>query len=143
MGFLQRLTSLFSSRPAADRRYLTIYVVSRRCREPIAAQVDLMNELSLEEEGGRAYFARKVLHSSGRNRCFDQVEVELRFDGNKQVVGHEVTGGRWLSEEEYHQLLAEREAAEAAAEAAQAEAAQAGNTAAQEAAQSQIDKTGE
>lgn len=120
MGFLQRLTSLFSSRPAADRRYLLIYVLSLRCREPIAAQVDLMNELSLAEEGAPSYFARKVLHSSGRNRCFDQVEVQLWFDGNKQVVSHEVAGGRWLSEEEYHQAVAERAAAEEAAEAAKA-----------------------
>jgi hypothetical protein len=63
--------------------------------------------------------------------------VQLWFDGNKQVVNHEVTGGRWLTEEEYHQLLAEREAAEAAAEAAaKAEAAQ-------EAAQFPKDETGE
>jgi hypothetical protein len=140
MGFLQRLTSLFSSRPAADRRYLPIYVLSQRCREPLAAQVDLMNELSLAEEGGPPYFARKVLHTSGRNRCFDQVEVQLWFDSSKQVVSHEVSGGRWLSEEEYHQLLAERAAAEQAAEAAKAEAAA---LAAQEAAQLQKDETGE
>ena len=121
MGFFQRLASLFSGGPtAANRRHLSIYVLSLRCREPIAAQVDMMNELSLAEGDGPPYFVRKVLHSSGRNRCFDQVEVQLWFDANKQVVVHEVAGGRWLTEEEYHQALAELEAAEqAAAEAAQ------------------------
>lgn len=119
MGFFQRLASLFGGRPqAANRRHLPIYVLSHRCREPIAAQVDLMNELSLAEEGGPPYFTRKVLHSSGRNRCFDQVEVQLWLDANKQVVSHEVTGGRWLTEEEYHQALAEQEAARRAAEEA-------------------------
>ncbi|RIK38423.1 MAG: hypothetical protein DCC55_21235 [Chloroflexi bacterium] len=86
---------------------LTVYLLSRRCNEPIAGQVDLLNELSLTEEGSdHAYYSRKVFSTSGRNRCFDQVEVELWFDQNKNVVEHQVQGGRWLDQAEYEQELA-------------------------------------
>jgi hypothetical protein len=100
MQLLNRLKSLFSGRPAGGS-YFTVYVLSHRCREPISAQINLLNELSQTEESDAAYFTRKVLHGSGRNRCFAEVEVELWLDRNKQVVRHEVSGGRWLSEEEY------------------------------------------
>jgi hypothetical protein len=33
--------------PRADKRYLTIYVLSRRCNEPISGQVDLLNSTSI------------------------------------------------------------------------------------------------
>ena len=108
MNLLRRLTSLFSGGGAghADKRYLTIYVFSRRCNEPISGQVDLLNELSKDEDSGYAYYTRKVLHTSGDRRCFSQVEIQLYFDQNKQVVQHEVEGGRWLTSEEYAAELA-------------------------------------
>jgi hypothetical protein len=103
MKLIKRLASLFSGGGAqsADKRYLTIYVHSRRCNEPISGQVDLLNELSRDEESGYAYYTRKVLHTSGDRRCFSEVEVQLYFNQNKQVVQHEVEGGHWLTSEEY------------------------------------------
>lgn len=100
MSFFSRLADLFrGGRPA--ERMLPIYVYSRRCREAVAGTVDLFNEVSQPDEGDHAYYVRKVLHTSGRNRCFDQVEVQVWFDKNKRVAHHEVEGGRWLTEEEY------------------------------------------
>lgn len=103
MSFFQRLASLFGGKPAVDNRFMPIYVLSHRCREALAGQVDLLNDLSLADEGA-AYFVRKVLHTTGRNRCFDQVEVQLWLDANKKLVNKEVSGGRWLELEEYEQL---------------------------------------
>jgi multidrug efflux pump subunit AcrA (membrane-fusion protein) len=132
MAFFSRLlNSLKGKPPMGDDRYLTIYVWGNRCREPIAAQVDLMNELSLTDDGDGSYYVRKVVHSAGKHRCFDQVEVELRLDAKKRVADHTVTGGRWLTAQEYEaevaRLAAEAEAqaqaAQAAAQAAAAEAA--------------------
>ncbi len=107
MSFLKRITSLFSGgrSSAGSDRMLPIYVLSRRCNEPIAGQIDLMNELSQAEEDS-GFYTRKVLHTSGERRCFDQVEVEIWFDGNKRISHHEVVGGRWLSAEEYEAELA-------------------------------------
>lgn len=89
-----------------DNRTQNIFVLSQRCREPIAGQVDLLNELSRTEDDGAEFYSRKVLHTSGDNRCFDQVEVNLWFDRNKRIVNHEVSGGRWLEADEYAAELA-------------------------------------
>jgi hypothetical protein len=105
MQFLKRLASLFTGRPAGNGQFLTIYVLSHRCREPISTEVNLLNELSQTDEDDAAFFTRKVLHGSGRNRCFARAEVLLWLDRNKQVLRYEVHGGRWLSEEEYLEEL--------------------------------------
>lgn len=99
MGLFKRLAGLFSGGRSGPR-FVDIYVLSRRCNEPIAGRVDLFNELSLAEEE-HDYYARKVLHTSGERRCFDQVEVQLWFNRNKEIVDHQVSGGRWLEADEY------------------------------------------
>ena len=67
MSFFSKLFAPFRGKaPTGSDRYLPIYVFSNRCREPIAGQVDLMNETSLDDETG-GYYVRKVLHTSGKN----------------------------------------------------------------------------
>ena len=108
MNLFQRIANLFrGGGGGSDSRFLPIYVLSRRCNEPIAGQLDMLNELSLadDEEDG-AYYGRKVLHTSGERRCFDQVEVMLWFNSNKQLLRQEVAGGRWLEADEYARELA-------------------------------------
>lgn len=106
MNLIRWIGGLFSGGGSGGRdgRVLPIYVLSRRCNEPIAGQVDLYNELSLDEEE-TGYYVRKVLHTSGESRCFDQVEVNLFFDNRKNLTENEVVGGRWLSEAEYEEEL--------------------------------------
>ena len=105
MSFWSRITSLFAG-GGSGKRMLNIYALSRRCNEPIAGQVDLFNELSrTEDDGDATFYTRKVLHTSGERRCFDQVEVNLWFDRNKRVLRYEVEGGRWLEEDEYEAEL--------------------------------------
>ncbi|MEX1018530.1 MAG: hypothetical protein WDZ49_02670 [Litorilinea sp.] len=106
MNLIRWFAGLFSGGGGGSKngRILPVYVLSRRCNEPIAGQVDLYNELSLDEEE-TGYFCRKVLHTSGESRCFDQVEVSIWFDNRKNMTEHEVSGGRWLSEAEYEQEL--------------------------------------
>ncbi|MEZ4616393.1 MAG: hypothetical protein R2867_12945 [Caldilineaceae bacterium] len=108
MSLFQRIANLFrGGGGSGDSRFLPLYVLSRRCNEPITGQLDLLNELSIaEEEDDAAYYGRKVLHTSGERRCFDQVEVQLWFNGNKQLLRQEVIGGRWLEATAYEQELA-------------------------------------
>jgi hypothetical protein len=103
MNFLKRLASLFTGGGGGggSNRYLTVYVLSQRCNEPLNGQVDLLNELSKPDEGEYAYYTRKVLHTTGERRCFAQVEIELYFNQDKKVAHHQVTGGRWLTADEY------------------------------------------
>ena len=108
MNLLKKFANLLmgGGAPNADKRYLTVYVLSRRCNEPVSGQVDLLNELSKTDEGDHAYYTRKVLHTTGESRCFAQVEIELYFNQDKKVINHEVTGGRWLTSDEYEAELA-------------------------------------
>lgn len=106
MSFLKRLASLFTGGGGGgSNRNLPIYVFSNRCREPIMAEIDLVNSLSRDEENDNQFYTRKVLQGSGKDRCFTQVEVEIWFDRNKKISNHEVGGGRWLTEEEYEEEL--------------------------------------
>lgn len=116
MSFLSRLLNRFKGGASSTRdRYFSIYVLDQRCREPLSGQVDLMNEISISDEQDAAFYVRKVLHTSGRDRCFGQVEIQLWLDQNKNLLRHEVQGGRWLTAEEY--------AAEVARQAVEANAA--------------------
>lgn len=101
MSLLKRIASLFTGRPASGSRNLTIYVLSKRCNEPLSAEVDTLNALSGSDDGDASYYTRKVIQGTGRNRCFTQVEVELWFNSQRALLRHEVSGGRWLTAEEY------------------------------------------
>jgi hypothetical protein len=123
MSFLSKLFGpLFGKSPAGSDRYLAIYTFSHRCREAVAGQIDLMNELSLDDENAGGYYVRKVLHTSGKSRCFGEVEIEVWLDSKKNLVRQEVHGGRWLSADEYTAEVAAAEERARAAEAAAAEA---------------------
>ncbi|MBK8048655.1 MAG: hypothetical protein IPK16_16950 [Anaerolineales bacterium] len=118
MNFFARFFNTIKGQaPSGSDRYLPIYVYSNRCREPIVGQLDMMNEISLADEGG--YYGRKVLHTSGKQRCFSQVEVELWLDTKKRVTRYEVQGGRWLTAAEYAQALEEQNAEEVEASPAE------------------------
>jgi hypothetical protein len=128
MSFFSKLFAPFTGKgPSGSDRYLPIYAFSTRCREPVAGQVDMMNETSLDDENQGGYYVRKVLHTSGKGRCFGEVEFELWLDGKKRIVRHEVHGGRWLTAAEYETEVAEAEARaaeELAAKEAQAQTQQ-------------------
>ena len=90
MGFLK---SLFSGTPAKpEKGYYVFQVKCNRCGEIIEGRVDLDNDLSLEYEGDRAvYFVRKGL--MGGNRCFQQIDVELKFTSSRELIEQQAQGG--------------------------------------------------
>ncbi|MBK8823899.1 MAG: hypothetical protein IPN58_15230 [Anaerolineales bacterium] len=93
MKFLQKF---FGSSPAKpDKKYYTFSVKCKRCGEIIEGRVDLDNDLSVEyEEGGDIYHARKLL--MGENRCFQRIEVELKFTANRELIEKQITGGEFI-----------------------------------------------
>jgi hypothetical protein len=106
VSFFQRLANLFGGGSSSDEdRFLTVYVLSHRCREPIEIRVDMHNEVSRTDDDD-GFYVRKVIHTSGANRCFDQVELELWLDAKRNVINRDVQGGRWLTEDEYAEALA-------------------------------------
>lgn len=113
MGIFKRLAGMITGGGGGgnEGRYLTIYLLSNRCREPLIAQVDLFNEVS-RADGEDGFYIRKVIRTSGAKRCFDQVELELWLDKKHREIDAAVQGGRRLSEAEYAVELARFEAPE-------------------------------
>ena len=95
MGFLKNLFGGGSAKP--DKRFYVFHVRCNRCGEIIEGRVDLDNDLSLEyEDDHPAYFVRKGLIGSGR--CFQQVEVEMKFTANRELIEQHVEGGTFVGE---------------------------------------------
>jgi hypothetical protein len=94
MGFLKKLFGGSGARP--EKRYYTFNVKCNRCGEVIEGRVDLDNDLSLEYEGdSTVYFVRKGL--VGNNRCFQQIEVEMKFTPARTLIEQEVTGAQFIN----------------------------------------------
>jgi lysyl-tRNA synthetase class I len=75
-----------------QKSYYTFKVKCNRCGEIIEGRVDLDNDLSIEYEDKReVYIVRKGIMGSGR--CFQQINVELKFSSTRAVIGEEVQGG--------------------------------------------------
>jgi len=93
MSFLK---NLFGGTPAKpDKRYHVFQVKCNRCGEVIEGRIDLENDLSLEYEGDNPYYiVRKGL--IGNNRCFQQIEVEMKFNSDRQLIEQQAQGGKFV-----------------------------------------------
>ena len=104
MGFLAKLRSWLGG-GGGSGRFLELYALNFRCREPLATRIDMYNDLSPVEEGsgvkGAAYYVRKVVSTSGDQRCFDSCEIQVWLNHRRQEVNREIAGGKFLSAEEY------------------------------------------
>lgn len=94
MSFLKRLNDIFSPAKRDDlgKRSYMFEVRCRRCGEIIPGRVDLLNELSQDYDTG-LFTSRKVVMGSGKNRCFQQIEVIFTFNNKKQLIDQQVIGG--------------------------------------------------
>ena len=91
MGFLK---NLFGGSPAQHEKHYYVYQVKcNRCGEIIEGRVDMDNDLSLNDEGN-GYLVRKTL--IGGNRCFQQIEVEMTFSSQRELIEKNVTGGKFV-----------------------------------------------
>ncbi len=117
MGFLDSLKTLLRGQPSAqgsgggrssfgkEANVYWIYAQCRRCGEPLKSRVNLMNEPSLADDG-ESWIVRKGLIGSGKNLCFQTVEVTLHFNPKKtEVSSAEATGGKLITAEEYEALM--------------------------------------
>jgi hypothetical protein len=100
MGFLDNLRNALGGQKTAkkassgggssfgpgDVNTYWIYAKCRRCGEPLRGRVNLANDPSLDDDGV-TWVVRKGLIGSGANRCFQSVEVMLKFDAKSWAVG--------------------------------------------------------
>jgi hypothetical protein len=104
MGFFSRLFG-GNKNTSADHDGLYIYVRPKMCQEIVRVRVNLMNDLSLQDDGG--YFVRKMVSAT---RCPFQAEVELHFDKGRKLKQSTVTNGDWLEENDYVEWMHEKHA---------------------------------
>ena len=104
MSFFKDLLSRLTSGGETDAYLYWVYVQCERCHEKIRFLVNLRNDLSIqygETEKEDVYFTRKrVVGSQG---CFKAIDVELTFDKNRRLVDQQITGGRFISKEDFNE----------------------------------------
>lgn len=87
------------SRGATLRKVYEARVRCRRCGEELTAQVNLLNDLSIDYERD-VYTVRKLIVGSGANRCFQAIEVRLTFNKNRQLIERWIADGEFVDEPE-------------------------------------------
>lgn len=102
MSFLKRLfDGLFGGGVPRDN-ILYVYVRPKLCKEVLRLRVDLVNQLSLnDDESG--YLVRKEARG---NRCPFPVEVVLHFDRSRRLTEKEITNGEFMTEADYEVFAA-------------------------------------
>ena len=87
------------SRGATLRKVYVTRVRCRRCGEEMSAEVNLLNDLSMDYARD-VYTVRKLITGSGANRCFQTVEVRLTFNKNRQLIERWIADGEFVDEPE-------------------------------------------
>ena len=91
MDFLKKLFSGASLAPQST--FHPFAVKCNRCGEVIESHINLNNDLSLEDDGS-GYFTRKTL--TGNGKCFQRIEVEMKFEASKQLIEKHAQGGTFV-----------------------------------------------
>ena len=102
MSFLKKIAAALSPKGAGEGDVLWVYVRCDKCGESLKTRINLRHDLTLNyNAGGRVtdYVVRKVF--IGSQRCFEPIEVKLTFDPQRRLVSREITGGQFISREEY------------------------------------------
>lgn len=97
MKFFKKMFGWISGSNGPEERYFIYRVKCKRCGEIIEGRIDLTNDLSREYEGKEElYFVRKVLMGDGSNRCYQKMEVGMKFDTNRNLLEKIVENGAFV-----------------------------------------------
>lgn len=117
MGFLKRLLGgdggdkkKASSAGQADTQGVYLYVRCDNCGTPVRLRAD--KQYDLINEGGGYSWHKTIVDS----RCFRPIPAMVRFNGNYEVTEAEINGGQFITQAEYDEWYAARQAARRAAE---------------------------
>lgn len=110
MGFLKKLFGGVEKSPKkyVDKQGVYFYVQCDNCGARVRLRADKQHDL---QNTGQGYEWHKTVVDS---RCFRRMQTVVQLNQSYQMVSHEITGGRFMTEEEY--LAAEAQAKEAPAE---------------------------
>ena len=80
-----------------DANALWLYVQCGKCGTPLAVRVDTRNEVSTDYETGARILHKEMMDSV----CFQLMYAEMQFDKKGKVTAQSVTGGKFITTEEY------------------------------------------
>ncbi|MCY4109843.1 MAG: hypothetical protein OXG11_12555 [Chloroflexi bacterium] len=81
---------------------LYLYVQSNKTGEKIRVRINLGNDLTEQFEDVGDNVSHYICHKDVMgNESFEIIRLEVEFDRNRNMVGHTISGGRLISEEEY------------------------------------------
>jgi hypothetical protein len=93
MSFLKKLFTSSPTKPQSN--FYSFEVKCNRCGEVIEGHINLSNDLSMEyEDGGNVYSIHKTLMGNGK--CFQRIEVEMKFNASKHLIDKQVQGGTFI-----------------------------------------------
>jgi hypothetical protein len=98
MNLLKRLFGGASKPDASseDPDAMVYYVKGHKCGAVTRVRIDRRNDLSRDDDDN--FFVRKVIVD---NKCYGQVEIEMRFDQQYNEIGREIKGGAFVLQDEY------------------------------------------
>ncbi len=104
MGFLKKLLGGGdkvgrSDKPQTDTQGIYFYVQCDRCGTPVRLRAD--KQYDLINEGGGFVWHKTIVD----NRCFRPMPTVVYLNSAHEMVSHEITGGRYITQEEYETLL--------------------------------------
>ena len=113
MGFLKKLlggadrpeSKASQSTGNTDPRGVYFYVQCDRCGAHVRLRADKQHDLL--DEGGRYVWHKTIVD----NRCFRPMPTAVTLNASFEMVAHEITGGHYITREEYETLLAEQQKA--------------------------------
>jgi hypothetical protein len=92
------LKRLFGGKSAGSQdssaRYY--YVKGKKCGAITRLRLDMRNDLSRDDDDN--FYVRKVAVD---NKCYGQVEIELTFDANHKELSRNITGGEFVTQEDW------------------------------------------
>lgn len=105
MGFLKKLFGGESqNQPYVDKDGIYLFVRCDNCGTAVKIRAD--KQYDLVTEGGRYVWHKTIVD----NRCFRPMPTVVYFNSNYEVTSQEITGGRYITEDEYNAFVAERAA---------------------------------
>lgn len=104
MNLLQRLFGKSTS-TGGDDPGMYYYVKGHKCGAITRVRIDKRNELSRDDDDN--FIVRKGVVDSV---CYGVVELEIRFDQSYREIGRTITGGAFVTKDEYDAWTNGREA---------------------------------
>jgi hypothetical protein len=98
MSFLKRLFGGGQADNSAGDDGFFVYVQCDRCGAAVRLRIHKHHDLN-RDDGGFSW--HKTIVDS---RCFRPMPTVAQFDGQYNMVGHEIQGGHYISREEYEAL---------------------------------------